>query len=326
MKQKTEHILIVAALAAGLTLPPLLFAWIQPLFGETIPVPMVYSIAQQVSLVVAGFVLKPLYQIISLIVIIMFWEKKEKELKILTFALIAFLIGENACAFNYLMFHEQSLFMEYLHSYGMAVCFGLAVYAVMETFDRRMLYFSDPSRPCTLLSTCGRCYKYTDTDCTLRKLFLFVVPATLILTALPLTATLGGRQFSGLIFGNTTVLGHRLSYQLLEVRFYPLMAIPFLIASFAALVVKKEKGFHLAKVFFAMGIGPLAFSLLRFFFYWGYADQPLWADVWEEVTEFLFIAFVLWISLRIRASSDASQKARVKLSSAEIMGTGEAKL
>jgi hypothetical protein len=136
----------------------------------------------------------------------------------------------------------------------------------------------------------------------------------MILAAMPLTAELGSRRFSGTIFGTTAVFGHIVLYQFLELRFYPLVALPFLIISFAALVLKQEKGFHAAKVFFAMGLGPLGFSLLRFIFFRGYAEEPLWADAWEEITEFLFVILILWIALRMRFVSRSANQSKEALS------------
>ena len=75
----------------------------------------------------------------------------------------------------------------------------------------------------------------------------------------------------------------------------------------------RESRFEASKMFYAMGAGPLGFSLLRFFLYWGYQERPLWADAWEEITEFLFIALLFWVVLRIRAvGSEAREATRQK--------------
>ena len=111
-----------------------------------------------------------------------------------------------------------------------------------------------------------------------------------MLSAVPLTAPLGNHFYSGRVLGNLAVFGQPVAYQLLETRFYPVVAMLFFILSFYYLAKLGEDGFEPSKIFYAMGIGPLGFSLLRFFFYWGYQQNPLWADAWEELTEFLFVA------------------------------------
>ena len=188
----------MAAVAAGLVLPAL------AVWGMKIPVPetafvsqVVFSPVEQAIITVAAFVLKPLYQVISLLIVILLWKRTDPDLAALRRAMVAFLIGENACALNYLIFHERSLLMEFLHSYGMALCFGLVVYAVLEAFDRRILHYSDLEKKCALLPLCGRCYKYSGAACNLRLLFLLIIPATAVVAAIPLTAPVGSHFFSG---------------------------------------------------------------------------------------------------------------------------------
>jgi len=42
---------------------------------------------------------------------------------------------------------------------------------------------------------------------------------------------------------------------------------------------------------------------MRFISFWGYGEHPLWADVWEEITEFLFIVVIFRIALLVRSGS-----------------------
>ena len=265
--------------------------------------PVTFSITEQIVITTAAFILKPLYQILSLIILIMLWKRAGSDFMALRWAVLSFFIGENACAFNYLFFNERSLLMEFFHTYGMLVCFGLVMYALMESFDRRVFHFTEEDKKCTLLPQCGRCYKYSSARCNLRLLFLFGIPATAIIAAIPLTAQLGSHFFMGNVFGNPVIFGHPVIYQVLEARLYPLASLIFFTVSFIYLLMLGENGFKPAKIFSAMGMGPLGFSLFRFLFYWGYQQNPLWADAWEEITEFLFIAAIFWIMLRVRAVS-----------------------
>ena len=266
----------------------------------------VLPVSEQFIITMAAWVLKPLYQILSMVIAVMLWKRREPDFTALRRAVIAFFLGENACALNYLVFHEQSVLMEYWHTYGMLLCFGLVVYALMEAFDKRVFHFSERGKKCALLPLCGHCYKYSGVSCNLRLLFLFIIPVSAVVAAIPLTASLGSHFFTGNVFGYPVIFGHPVMYQVIETRFYPLVSLCFLTISFLALLLFRENGFEASKIFFAMALGPLGFSLMRFFCYWGYQQNPLWADAWEEITEFLFIAAILWLLLRVRAVSRQS--------------------
>lgn len=315
MKTENLYRIVKTVLIAGLILPPILVGailFLSPsitpeeasriIYGNTTGVPQItFTLTEQIAIFIAAFIIKPLYQIIALIVVIFLWKRTDAELSAIRCAMLAFFLGENACALNYFLFDERSLLMEFFHTYGMVVCFGLVCYALTEAFDKQVFNFSNKEKKCVLLPLCKKCYKYQAVSCNLRILFLFVIPATAVLTAIPLTALVGSHFVSGNVFGHPVIFGHSISYQLMEIRFYPIISLVFFVLSFFFVYFQKEDGFETSKVFYSMGVGPLGFSLLRFFLYWGYQQNPLWADVWEEITEFLFIAFILWLSLRIRA-------------------------
>jgi rhodanese-related sulfurtransferase len=270
------------------------------------------SLLDQIVITLSAFALKPLYQILSIVIIVLLWKRSDPDLTAIKWAMIAFFIGENACAANYLIFNENSLLMEYLHMYGMLLCFGLVVYAFMVALDKRILHFSERDKKCTLLSLCGRCYKYSSVTCNLRSFYLLIIPATVVLATIPLSGSLGHRFYEGTIFGNTTTFGQPIIYQFLEARVFPAVSLIFFATAMIVIIRSKEDGFGAAKRWYAMGMGLLGFSLMRFFIYWGYQDRPLWADAWEEITEFLFIILLLWIALRVRSSSRITLQDSVK--------------
>ncbi|MCP4695109.1 MAG: rhodanese-like domain-containing protein [Desulfobacterales bacterium] len=261
-----------------------------------------FTLLEQITVCVAAFGLKPLYTIFSLsLALVWLRKKKEADLVALRRSMLAFFFGENACAVNFLFFNEQSLLAEYLHDYGMLVCFSFAMYALMKAMDARIIKFTDPKAKCALLPHCEKCYKYQDIGCQMRELFLFAIPATAIIALMPLTAEIGGYFHVGDVFGDNVVFGHTALQQYIEVRLCPLAALLFFAASFIILFRREEKGIGASKVYYAAGLGALGFSLMRLLTYWGYSANPIWADSWEEITEFLFIVSVLWIILRRRA-------------------------
>ncbi len=259
-----------------------------------------FTLFEQALICVAAYAVKPLYEVLSLTLIIMLWKSKEADLIPLRRAMIAFFLGENACAVNYLFFNEQSMLLEFLHIYGMLVCFGLASYAFMEAMDIRVFHITDKEKRCAILPLCKMCYKHYAISCNLRLLFLFTVPAMAVIACVPLSARLGSYFYVGNVFGTDVVFGHHLFQQILEVRLSPMVSLIFFAISFFMFIKNKEDGLEGAKVFLAAGLGPLGFSLMRFVAFWAFAYNPLWAEAWEEITEFIFIAFAFWIVLRTR--------------------------
>ncbi len=275
--------------------------------GERDAVPRIrYSPFEQLLICAAAFGIKPLYELVSLVLVILLWRRSAPDLTALRRAMIAFFLGENACTVNFPFFSEQNLLLEYFHMYGMLICFGLAWYALAKAVDIRMIRFSEPDAKCALLPLCTSCYKYRKVSCNIRLVFLFVIPATALISLMPLTASIHSYFFIGKILFNDAVLGHSAAYQYLELRLWPLVALVLFAASFAVLFFQKEKGFEASKILFCAGLGPISFSLMRFLLFFGYARNPLWADAWEEITEFLFIAFAAWIVFRIRSVTRAA--------------------
>lgn len=266
---------------------------------DNIPV-VRYSLVEKLAISITGFGVKIFYELLALVVIFLLWKKTAPEWVAIRRAMMAFFIGENACAVNYLFFDARSNLWEFFHSYGMMVCFGLFLYAVMKMVDWRFFKFTPPQEKCLLLPYCKKCYKYLEVSCTLRQMFLFVIPASAVLTFMLFSAPIGSSFFTGNIFGTWVIFGHATIQQLFEVRFCPVMALIFFTISFGVLWFRKESGFEVSKVFFALGLGPLMFGLMRFLIYWGYSANPLWADVWEEMTELLFISFVMFLVLQAR--------------------------
>jgi rhodanese-related sulfurtransferase len=269
--------------------------------GQQGPVELVprriLSFFEQSVISVTAFGVKPLYELLALIVAILLWRAGESDLAALRRSMIAFFLGENACSVNFFFFDGLSRLWEFLHSFGMIVAFGFFAYACMEAFDSRVVRFSAPDQRCSLLVSCGHCYKYQDVRCPLRRTFLLVTLSAAALAFMPLTAIPSLRYVRGDVFGTDVLFGHPFVAQLFEARLCPLLALPFFLAAWSVLWRMREQGFGLSKVLLAMGLGPLSFGLIRFIIYWGYEANPLWADAWEELTELLFVALAFWVVL-----------------------------
>ncbi len=253
---------------------------------------------EQWAAVISGFVVKPVYTLLSLVLIIVLWRQAAPDLAALRWAMAAFFIGENFCAANYLACCDQSKGFEYLHSFGMVCCLGLAVFAFFEGLDRRLIKLSDPEAGCAARSLCHRCLKHAPAPCGLRRLFLLFIPVLALLALLPLTAATHTAAYRTRILGSDYLYSHPVVYQLFEIRYCPVAAMVLFAASFLLLRFKRAEPVAWSKAFFAGGFGFLGFGFFRLVLFHAYRDNLVWFGFWEELTELMFIASVaaaLWI-------------------------------
>lgn len=243
-------------------------------------------------------VTKPVYLILSLILIIWLWRRQAADLVALRYGLIAFWLGENACTVNFLVYHGDCEFWDYLHGWGMAVAFSLVTYAVLEGIDQRLIKYSAAKDRCAALGLCRACSKYADVPCGLRRVFTLLIPATIAITLMPLCAGIKEIACNTDILGTHQHFAHTRLQQLFEIRYCPVLASLLLAASWLVLRFKRTDPVALAKVLFAAAVGPLSFGMMRLFMVAAYRDNLAWFDFWEETTELLFVvavAIILWV-------------------------------
>lgn len=259
--------------------------------GEVADVPFRRSPpVEQIIATASFFLIKPVYTLLSLAVVIVLWRSRSPDLVALRWAMIAFFLGENACAVNYLALNETSYTFEYLHSLGMAVCFAFAAYAVLEGIDRRILLLSDPDRRCASLALCGSCIKHTDAPCGLKRTFYVIIPACVLVAGMLPTADWQDTVYNTVIFGEFYNYGHLRVYQQFENWCCPAAAAVMFAVSLAILAFKRGDSIGPAKIALAAGLGPLGFGMLRMVLGGAYDQNRVWYLFWEESTELLFIA------------------------------------
>jgi rhodanese-related sulfurtransferase len=244
---------------------------------------------EQWTAVITGFVIKPTYTILSLVCFILLWRCKAADLTALRYAMIAFFCGENCCAANYLIYQDGSYLLEYLHIFGMLLCFGLVVFALLDGIDRRIIKYSDPKAACAALGLCRECIKYAAVPCGLQRMFLWMLPALMILCFMPLTADFVLDSYNTRILGTMYNYSHAVVHQLNEIRYLPLVALAMFAVSWTVLKYKKYEPVAWSKAFFSAGAGALGFSLFRMILLHCYRDNMVWFAAWEEITELLFI-------------------------------------
>ena len=270
--------------------------------GEVVPPPTEKTPwYEQLALVGAiGFV-KPLYTLIALGLIIALWRVRSSDLVGLRWAIVSFFLGEGFCAANILFLGHSSILLEFLHSYGMAVGFGFFAYALLQTFDLRVLNYSSPDKRCAALSLCHDCIKYAKVPCGLKRMAYFFLPVLIALAFIPMLANMNPISYNTDIFGLAQNLAHPVINQVFEIRYSPIYGIVLLSASLFALLLSRGTSLALPKVLFAAGMGFLGFGFLRLFFYGIYPDNLVWPNFWEELTELAYVSsvgFALWLFRR----------------------------
>ncbi|MEI6807275.1 MAG: rhodanese-like domain-containing protein [bacterium] len=260
---------------------------------------------EQFIICFSGFGLKPLYEVVSLMIALLIWKWPEPHWRTLRWSMLAFFLGENACAINYLCFTQENFTWEFWHCYGMLVAFGLVFYALIGFVDHHLIRYSEKDKSCALLHLCKNCYKHKPVACNLRIIFLFAIPAVFIICFMPISAPFKSFISIGSVYGTDILFTHPVLQQLYEIRIYPVLAMLLLATAWTMLIKWKESAWDLSKMFFSAALGVIGFSMLRFMLFWSYSDNILWAEAWEEITEALFIMTIVvllcirWISARL---------------------------
>jgi len=276
---------------------------------------------EQALAVLSYFFIKPIYMLLSLVIVAVLWRSTAADLVALRWGTLAFFLGESACAVNYFGYQETSYLWEYLHAAGMFVCFGFFAYAILEAVDDRILGLSDPARRCAAVRLCGACIKHADVPCGLKRSFYVFIPAVMAVAMMVPTAGWRDHSYNTLIFGQPYNYGHLRAFQQVENWYCPAAALVMLGASLAILPLKRREPIAAAKIAFAAGLGPLGFGMFRMLLGAAYDDNRVWFLFWEEATELLLMAgtcCLLWIFRRgLVPDADAWFRAVIALLSVE---------
>ena len=241
--------------------------------------------------------------LISLLVFIMLYKRKETDLAVLKWAMLFFFIGEAFCSVNYLIYNDDSYLSEYIHSSGMVFCFSFFIYAMFEFIDKRIIHFSDMHTRCSLMGLCPDCNKLKPQTCRLRKLFYLLIMAVIILSLIPLHAETHAVSYKTEILGTLYSNIHPTLHQIYEIRILPLFSVLLSLASLVTLLLKRTNSLAAAKVMFSASTGALLFSYFRLVLLDIFIDNLNGFAIWEEFTEFIFIFSVIFILLLWKAVS-----------------------
>ena len=236
---------------------------------------------EQAIAVLSYFFLKPIYMLLSLVIVAVLWKSRSADLVALRWGMIAFFLGESACAVNYFGYKETSYLWEYLHGAGMLVSFGFIAYAVLEAIDARILGLSDPKWRCAATRLCGACIKQTNVPCGLQRSFYLLIPALMVIAMMIPTADWHDNTYNTIIFRQPYNYGHLHVEQLFENWYCPAAALLMFAVSLAILLLKRD-AIESAKIAFAAGIGPLGFGMLRMILGAAYDQNRVWFLFWRK--------------------------------------------
>jgi len=279
--------------------PILLFGWysggLTPgLIAET----RAMSPLEQSAQILAGLGIKPLYSLICLGLILFLAGQSARDIAALRWGLIAFLAGETFCAVNYFIFQHESLLSEYLHSYGMALAFGLTAFAVFDGLDTRLLKLNHPESHCAVGGLCGVCKRSTPLECAARRSAQVILAMLAVLACIPLMAPLAPQAYAASLYGFPYSYARFPLYEWYENRALPVLALACFALAFIPLL--RKDGLPIppwTKAFFCAGLGALGFSFFRLTLASIFRENLVWFEFWEETTELMYVlgaGFFLW--------------------------------
>jgi rhodanese-related sulfurtransferase len=257
---------------------------------------------EQAAAALALLWIKPTYMLLSAAVVFVLLRSKATDLRVLGWSLLVFLSGEVFCAINYAFLKDNSYFAEYMHSYSMAVAFGMAAYALMEGLDERLVHFSQADKHCAMLPVCGPCVKYQEMRCGIRRIAQFLCVALIVLAIIPLLSPFSYTAYNTQIGPVNHYYVRPMVHQWFEARYSPFAAIILIGLALLVMQLTPRTTLHpLARVLFCAGAGFFGFGLFRVTLGLVYAEALVWATFWEELTELMFVVaviYILWIFRR----------------------------
>ncbi len=256
----------------------------------------------------SGLVLKPAHMIISAIILSKLRGMNSEPLRAFKAAFASLLVGEGACAANYIIANHGILVLDIVHDAGM-IAFGIFLpFGLFIWFEDEILNMSTFERPCLMLKACGKCWKGAGTSCRLRGMMLLASMALTVLSAVPVSTPVVEVKEHGLVFGSGVNFGINHSLQFLEYRIYPVMALSFSTASMF-LLFKGKVITKIAALLFFTGAGFLMYSMVRISFIEAFRTVPYWADFWEEATELIAVVGSAYIIYAFRDRLPTSVRA-----------------
>src|SRR5512140_3220569 len=134
MKPDRPTLLVISLIVALGLLPLILWtayaeAQMVPITGTTTLPSRVSTPAEQLVVFAGGFLLKPIYMLLSLGLLVVLWRQRPRHLRSLALSMLFFFAVQIICCINFPILRAESPLLEYGHSAGMVAALGFLVYA-----------------------------------------------------------------------------------------------------------------------------------------------------------------------------------------------------
>jgi rhodanese-related sulfurtransferase len=263
-----------------------------PPLGADTSVPVrAFDGVQQVVAFASGGVMKPIYLLLTFVLLRVLWRARSTPLRLLWHGLAWFLAGELLCAANFYLHRPGLVFpIELLHGVGMVAMSALVPWGLWRLLDERMLHYDDPALGCAAQRFCGHCWKRDPVRCGVHDLMIPVVIGLAALALLPLTAPLRPTTFRTEVLGAVADYGEPIVNHLVELRLYPILGAIGFLATLPFVLRGGPGSLRRAEPVFYAALGFTLYPVLRHLLVNAYRDALQWSDFWEELTELLMVA------------------------------------
>ncbi|MFH0899714.1 MAG: rhodanese-like domain-containing protein, partial [Pseudomonadota bacterium] len=190
--------------------------------------------------VASGFVIKPIYMILSLVLILVLRRASAVGLARIRLGLVLFLAGEIFCAANYLLVGGSSLVLDVMHNVGMVFLGMLVAWGLVEIIDERFLLMTPASERCALQRFCGPCFKRQPVTCLAQRIFLLGSGVLAVVSLIPVTGAVNPRAVYATIFGTEVFYSYSLGLTLIDFRLLPFLGALFFLVAMARLAAARD--------------------------------------------------------------------------------------
>lgn len=268
------------------------------------------STISQLAVTMAAFVVKPVYMLISILIIVVLWRQHARELILLRFAMVSFVLGEGACAVNYLAAENAGLWLEFLHGAGMVGTYTLVFGSLFVFFDEQILHYSAADRRCNMQRFCRHCWKNETVECGLFRIGLIALPMFAVCALLPVTMPIRPYTMIMPVFDSDVLWIKDFWNLLIEFRVYPILGACCALLSF--LIFRRGKdAVTKAQPLLFLSVGFTGYAFFRFGLLLTFGENQGWADWWEELSELMLVVLIWGFLVVYRRSYSLKMPASV---------------
>ena len=243
-----------------------------------------------------SLILKPAVLVITTILLLKFYKKRETEagFKLFALSMLFFWLGEMACAIDVYLLSAMTSLNEGLHETGMALSFSFFFMGIWERMTRTGHCFRTN---CHLYAQCrlhpATCEIFPKTKGLVPvALFGLAIIAAMALAVVPVETTgsivagVGDQVFGEYLYQRSPEL------IIFQHRILPLFSVCLLVLS-GFLIAYKHRIDSISISMAGLGVGTLSFVYFRLMMIQLYNPNLLWTGLAEELLELMSVIYLL---------------------------------